>query len=245
MDDFYHFSRYLFVFAHPDDEVYTCAFIAKLIEDGKEVHTLYVTSGDYQGEEFGPRREEEVHQSASITGVPASNVHFLRIPERQLMNSIPTVLTQLTRVGREMHPDCVVSHDFEGGHNGHDAVSFCASNVAHQLSVPLYVFPAYHGWPAGRVWNQFIPGREETARLELSPLQQNLQNRVVAAHSTQREFFNAIRESKSNEEFSRREVLREIHEPVDYSQPPENPVGYEYPGSKLSFESFRKAVLAA
>lgn len=243
MNEFFNFSRYLFIFAHPDDEIYTCAFIEKLIQDGKEVHILYVTSGDYQGAEFGPMREEEVLQSAQIMSVPISNVRFLKIPERQLMASVSDTIVQTSKLIKDLKPDCIVGHDFEGGHNGHDAVSFCSSQTANSSSVPFYVFPAYHGWPENRIWNQFIASREPTDILTLTALQQNLQNRVIAVHSTQQGFFNVIRVSSSNDLFSKREVLRLVSVPMDYTQPPENPVGYEYLGNKLKFVDFKKVVL--
>lgn len=79
------FSDYLFILAHPDDEVYTCVFISELTKSGKNVHVVYVTSGDYAGAELGPVREKEVHESMSLVGVPKEHVHFLHIPERELM----------------------------------------------------------------------------------------------------------------------------------------------------------------
>ena len=35
-----------------------------------------------------------------------------------------------------------------------------------------------------------------------------------------------------------REVLREVKELIDYTQPPTTPLGYEYPGSSIKFETF-------
>jgi len=147
MKDFYQFSRYLFVFAHPDDEIYTCAFIQKLVSEGKNVDVLYVTSGDYQGPEVIEVREKEVQESMQLLNVSMTNVHFMRVPERQLMNRVNETHENLLAQVIKLAPDCIIGHDFEGGHNGHDAVSFCASRVADELHVPLYVFPAYHAWP--------------------------------------------------------------------------------------------------
>ena len=206
---------------------------------------MYVTSGDYQGAELGPMRETEVLQSAQLTGVSAENVHFFRIPERQLMASVPDAVVRTSKLVAALKPDCIVGHDFEGGHNGHDAVSLCASLAAMASAIPLYVFPAYHGWPERRIWNQFIPGREITETLTLTPDQHELQDKVIAVHSTQTDFFNAIKSSSSYNLLSKREILRFVSEPIDYTQPPENPLGYEYPGSKLTFTSFISAIASA
>lgn len=241
--DFNSFSRHLFVFAHPDDEIYTCAFIEKLATKAEEPHLLYVTSGDYQGTEYGPAREEEARKSARLMGVPPSRVHFLRIPERQLMSSLPAVVTGISQLITDIQPDCIVSHDFEGGHNGHDAVSFCTSQAAILASLPLYVFPAYRGWPEKRVWNQFLPGVKATETLDLTTEQQKLQDEIIAIHSSQADFFNTIRRSSSNDLLSMREVVRYVGQPIDYSVPPESQLGYEYPGSKLRFDDFKSSVL--
>lgn len=241
MKDFFQFSRYLFVFAHPDDEIYTCAFIQKLISEGKKVDILYVTSGDYQGPEMIKVREEEVRESTQLLNVPMPNVHFMRVPERQLMNKVNEARNNLLAQAKELAPDCIVGHDFEGGHNGHDAVSFCASRVAGELHIPLYVFPAYHGWPEKRLWNQFA-SHEATDILTLTPEMKVLQDRVIVIHASQAGFFNTIRQSSSNELLSTREVLREVTQPINYMEPPTVSVGYEYPGSKLRFEDFKTAI---
>jgi len=241
MKDFFQFSHYLFVFAHPDDEIYTCAFIQKLVNEGKAADIIYVTSGDYQGPEVIKVREEEVQKSMRLLNVPEANVHFMRIPERQLMSRVNEVRESFLILAAKLSPDCIVGHDFEGGHNGHDAVSFCTSRVAEELHIPLYVFPAYHGWPEKRTWNQFT-SHEATDTLPLSPKMKTLQDRVIDVHESQAGFFNTIKQSNSCELFSSREVLRLVTQPINYREPPTTPVGYEYPGSKIRFEDFKVAV---
>ncbi len=242
MKDFFQFSRYLFVFAHPDDEIYTCAFIKKLVSEGKDVNILYITSGDYQGPEMIEVREEEVQESTRLLNVPVANVHFMRVPERQLMGKVNEVRENLLTQATNLSPDCIIGHDFEGGHNGHDAVSFCASRVAEELHIPLYAFPAYHGWPEKRLWNQFA-SHKATDILTLTQDMQVLQDQVIATHTSQAGFFNTIRQSSSNELLSTREILRRVSEPINYMEPPTVPVGYEYPGSKIRFEDFKTAVI--
>lgn len=241
MKDFFRFTRYLFVFAHPDDEIYTCAFIHKLVNEGKSASLLYVTSGDYQGPEVIEVREKEVRESMQLLNVPMANVHFIRVSERQLMSMISETRKNLLAKTNEIAPDCIVGHDFEGGHNGHDAVSFCTSRVAEALHIPLYAFPAYHGWPENRLWNQFA-SHEATDTLILTPEMKALQDQVITTHESQAGFFNTIRQSNSNGLLSTREVLRFIAQPIDYMVPPTEPVGYEYPGSKLRFDDFKTAI---
>jgi len=186
-------------------------------------------------------REGEVQESMRLLGIPPSNIHLMRIPERQFMNRVDEVRGNLLVQTAKLAPDCIVGHDFEGGHNGHDAVSFCASCVAEELHIPLYVFPAYYGWPEKRIWNQFT-SHEVTDTLVLSPKTKILQDRVIAVHESQAGFFNIIKQSSSYKLLSTREVLRMVSQPINYIEPPTMPVGYEYPGSKIRFEDFKIAI---
>lgn len=236
------FSHYLFVFAHPDDEIYTCVIISELIKKCKIVDILYVTSGDYNGADIAIEREKEVFESMNVIGVKKEKVHFIRMPERELMNKVPELCNELVIRLQQLKPDCVVSHDFEGGHNMHDAVSFAVSHVTQKINLPLFVFPAYHGWPEKRLWNEFVAGRKEDYALAFTNKQKQMQKNVILAHQTQQTFFGGIKKSSSKNIFSEREILRYISDRIDYTLPPDNPVGYEYPGSKIKFEDFKNIV---
>jgi LmbE family N-acetylglucosaminyl deacetylase len=238
------FSRYVCVYAHPDDEVYACAFLKSLVAEGKKVVVVYVTSGDYQGPEMGPLREKEALASMQAVGVGPSDVHFLRIPERQLMSRLSDVIVGLQEVVAKENSELVLSHDFEGGHNGHDAVSFCASRIAAEKALPFFVFPAYYDWPERRVWNEFAPGREASYIHKLSSDEQALKAAVIAAHASQKSFFDIVAESKNGHVLRERELLRMGPNPHEYVLMPTNPVGYEYPGSKLQFQDFKNAIEA-
>ena len=242
MKNFFQYSRYLFVLAHPDDEIYTCAFIQQLVNDGKRVDILFVTSGDYHGPEMATVREEEARISMRLMNVNMANVHFMGVPERQLMSQVNAVREYILALAASVLPECIVGHDFEGGHNAHDALSFCSSRVAEELHIPMYVFPAYHGRPEERLWNQLVPHRQATDTLTFSPEMKMLQGRVMAAHASQSGFFDIVRRSSSYEVFSAREILRSVSEPINYAKAPTTPIGYEYPGSTLRFEDFTAAI---
>jgi len=146
---------------------------------------------------------------------------------------------------KKLGSDCIIGHDFEGGHNGHDGVSFCASETAKNLGIPFYAFPAYHNWPEKRAFNQFVSPHEATYTKELNENEAELKRSVMLAHKTQKEFMDAIFDGDSKGIFFKREVLRKVELPVDYTKPPTDPVGYEFPGSKVRFEDFKKAILSA
>ncbi|EKE20887.1 MAG: LmbE-like protein [uncultured bacterium] len=236
------YDHYLFILAHPDDEIYTCVFISELIKLGKKVDIIYITSGDYNGAEVAIERERELENSMKIIGVKKENVHLLQVPERQLMDKDLETRDNLLSLSKQLNPDCVIGHDFEGGHNGHDLVSFFASRVAQELKIPLLVFPAYHGWPENRQWNKFILEKNTDYELNFTDEQKQLQKNVMASHKTQENFMSLILNSADYGLFNSREILRYVSDFIDYKIPPENPLGYEFPGSKIKFEDFKKII---
>lgn len=236
------YSNYLFIFTHPDDEIYTCALISELIKT-KTVNILYVTSGDNDNTERGLEREKELADSMTTIGVISENVHFLRVPERKIMIQALEAQDSMLEFASSLNPDCIITHDFEGGHNAHDFVSFLASNTAKKIDASLFVFPAYHGWPEKRQWNKFISNRIADFELSLNEDQKTLKNAVIASHKTQNKFMKLLTESNDFDLFISREILREITCPIDYSIAPEKPLGYEFPGSKIKFEEFLKTII--
>lgn len=240
MSDFFQHDKYLFVFAHPDEEIYTCATIQRLVSQDKDVRFLYVTSGDYNGPEFIEIREEEVRKAMQLVGISGDDVQFLRTPEKQLMSELKNVCGQIERVIVAFHPNCVVTHDFEGGHNGHDAVSYAATKAAQTL--PTYTFPAYHDWPERRKYNRFVAQHPVTETFRLDSKQKDLKRSVMDAHASQKRFMDEILDSESSEQFFNHEKLRKLDTPYDYTKPPTDPVGYEFPGSSIQFTDFVSAI---
>ena len=238
------FSHYVVLLAHPDDEIYICNLIASLVHSEKVVDVIYVTSGDYHGEEVGRLREQEAFESMRLIGIQEDRIHFLRAPERELISRLKEVLSLTLDKIQTLRPDCIISHDFEGGHNHHDTTSFYASKISEQLNIPLYVFPAYYGWPEYRLFNQFVDPSKVTYTNGLDASQKDFKIKVMSAHKSQwGGFMEAIEQSK-DQLFFEREVLRLVDSPIDYTQEPTNPVGYESPGSNVHFSDFKRTILS-
>lgn len=240
--DFFKFSRYLFILTHPDDEIFICSFINKLIQKGKKVNILYVTSGDYHGCELCLIREKETTKCANSLGLSTRNLHFLRISESDLLlrtcENRNTIMNEITKIV----PDCIITHEYEGGHTGHDIVSFTSWSIAKELKTYIYCFPAYYGWPENRTWNKFIPPKRSTEIVLLSKKMKQCKNNLINTYESQRKLFDAIKKSKSHHFFSR-EVLRPLRFTTNYLVPPITPVGYEYPGSSFRFDNFIKSIM--
>ncbi len=115
-------KRYVFIFAHPDDEVYCCGLMYKLIQSGEEVSAIFITSGDAGVN--AESREAEVKTSMLAIGVPENHTALLGFPEKKVPTSFPAILVSLEKKVKEFSPDCIVGMDYEGGHEVHDSASF-------------------------------------------------------------------------------------------------------------------------
>lgn len=236
------YSDYLFIFAHPDDEVPCCGFMHQLVRSGKRVVVVYATSGD--AGVHTSVREQEASESLSAIGIPKQHAFLLRIPESKLLQRLPEALDRLTHIRDQVQPRCIISLDYEGGHEGHDAVSFLASQAARDARLPLYVYPAYYGPRGRRVANKFLPGRKTTEVIKLNDSDVDIKIKVFEAHRGQIGTF--LHHQRQNPDYFRlafeREIFRQISKPIDYRKKPASEVGYEFHRNGFTFSDFLKAV---
>lgn len=109
--------KILVVAAHPDDEVYGMGgTIAKLADEGNEVHVLIVTDGSttqYAGrpdlEQILENKRQETSAAAQILGV--KKVHYGFLPDMKL-DTLPHVEVNrvIEQAVREIQPDVVYTH---------------------------------------------------------------------------------------------------------------------------------------
>jgi len=113
----------IMVFApHPDDDILGCGgSIAKHADQGKEVHTVFMTSGEsgsltYSGDELAAVRENEARNASRFLGV--KNTVFLRNPDGYLEFSRDNTSGIVTLI-RSIQPDIVYiphQHDANEDH---------------------------------------------------------------------------------------------------------------------------------
>ncbi len=236
-------SSYLFLFAHPDDDVYCCVLMRRLIEEKKRVDALYLTSGDAGGRKS--EREGEVFCALKQMGMVKENVRFLQIPELELSNTLHRAVSSVLHTMKICGTDCIVGHDYEGGHEAHDLASFCASEIGRLGRIEAhFVFPVYHGSPNKRIGARFKAGREAHVTLPLEKRDRELKQRVLACYGSQREHFESLGCSGSDyfDLLFSRELYFGISEPIDYSVRPTNVVGYEFHRNGFTFDLFQSAL---
>lgn len=151
--------RWLFCFAHPDDELAVAAFLKRLVQYGATVSAAWFHST--------PIRQAESESAAIHIGIGRSV--FLDFPDGGFVHRLPELQSQVTEVIASVQPDRIVCASFEQGHLDHDSLNWA---VCRAFRGPIIEFPEY--WPYSpkvRVVNRF-PAPEGEEVLELSPGEQ-------------------------------------------------------------------------
>ena len=238
-----HPSNILCILAHPDDEVYCCCFLHDCVANNDRVFVAYLMDEDVEREKN--TREQEARTAMRIIGIDPSHVHFLRMTKQAAFDRLEDEIEQLRNIVQTEKIDCVVGHDYEGGHEAHDIASFCASEVVRLERIPKHVvFPVYHGKPQGRKGARFMEGRGPIIENVLDRTQQQIKRRVLECHASQKAHFDGLRQSAPDYEsllFSR-EVFIVQERPIDYAKKPSVVVGYEFHRNGFSFADFQKAL---
>ncbi len=158
-------KRYLFLFAHPDDDTFIAGTMKCLIQARAEVHGVWLTSGDYFGK--GELREKELANATALLGLPGAQVHLFRFPDLGLIRMLDEAADRVAEVIDKLAPDTIFSTAYEGGHPDHDSANFLAYEGCFRAGrdAELFEFPLYNATgKASRWWwriNGFPPGGPE------------------------------------------------------------------------------------
>jgi len=143
-------ERWLFLFAHPDDEVAILAWIAHLVAQNAAVRCVWMHST--------PVRESESRAVMARVGVV--DLHFHQLPDGGLVDSLGELCAVVHAQGQW---DRVVTMAYEQGHLDHDSVNFAANRAyaGHVLEFPMY-WAYYRGFMH---LNEFANGPHEVRHL--------------------------------------------------------------------------------
>jgi LmbE family N-acetylglucosaminyl deacetylase len=159
--------RLLFIYAHPDDESFGVAGIARMYADqGAEIALVTATRGDAgragepaicTREELPARREAELRAAAAILGI--NHVIVLDYLDKHLAEALPvTIRRKLVEAIRLHRPQVIVTFDPDGAnlHPDHIAISrfaidavtaagdprwYAGAGEAHQVQRMLWTSP--------------------------------------------------------------------------------------------------------
>lgn len=195
----------LFVFPHPDDDVFVGGVLSLLVRAGARVDAAWMTSGGYDGLERV--REDEMRQAMDIAGVERR--HLLRLPDGRMIGALPEACAMLQRLIGELRPQAVIGPAFEGGHADHDATSFAVAEASRRAAwdAPIFEYPCYAPDPDaanGLRLAAFPADMPGVQRIGLDEAAMRCKASMAEAYASQKEVFGLLRWRPSSEESFRR-----------------------------------------
>lgn len=243
LNELYKSKSYFFLFAHPDDELYSSVLLHRLINKGKEIHIVYATNWDSWWN--SDIRKQELKNSMNSIWIQKSNIHLLNISEKDILDSIREIVDQTSKLIKKYNWDCMIWHDYEWGHEWHDIVSFCTSTIVKKNDIAkFFVFPVYHWKPWERKGARFKPERKNYITLIFTQEEKKIKEGILNAHNSQKGHFDWLQKS-SNEYMDFllwRELFFAVKEDINYKQKPTDIVWYEYHRNGFKFDDFMNAL---
>jgi N-acetylglucosamine malate deacetylase 2 len=237
------------VAAHPDDETIGAGVLLSRLQDP---WVLHVTDGaprdprfiwKFQGEpeDYARTRRKELEAAMVLAGIGPDRLRCLGHADLEVAFSMPRLARELAEVFRELAPEMVVTHPYEGGHPDHDSLAFAVRAAARLMDNPpeIVEMSSYHAGAQGMATGRFLshPEVEET-RLELTAGERALKERMLAAFETQSDILKSFLPPGD-------EVFRPAPA-YDFTRPPhEGPLQYELSGFPMTGERWRELARAA
>ena len=147
-------GSWLFLFAHPDDDVLIAGTVWSLVERGDRVDLAWVTDSSSLGGLL--RRQSESRGAANAMGVEQSRVHFRNFPSLAMLPRLAENFLEMGELIEQVNPDFLMTVAFEAGHADHDCVNFLAMRAA--AGRPLYEYPLYNAGNGAFQVNRFAAG---------------------------------------------------------------------------------------
>ena len=233
--------KYLFLMGYPGDEVFSCVLLRRLLLAGKEVIVVFVSSGDAVSKTGV--REQEAHRALSVVHLALPKIFFLQVPQREVFSHFTTIINKTRQLVVRYQIDCIVSPDFEGGHEANDSVAFCAAYIASTSGFAYYTFPVYHMRGGKVVGGRFKPLVSETETINILSQEKSVKEGFLAAHQSIKNHFEQLQDSTKDflPILFSRELYRESPR-ENFSKKPCEEVMYEKRSTRVGvFEEFRAA----
>ncbi|MCX6792007.1 MAG: PIG-L family deacetylase [Candidatus Gottesmanbacteria bacterium] len=150
-------KRLLLVFAHPDDESFSCGgTVAKYVKAGWNVDLICATRGedgsrgpyiDLPQDQLGDIRQKELQKAGITLGI--NSITFLGYRDGTLSSQTPgTLEDNVYKKMEEFVPDAVITMDTTGISNHPDHIKMCF--------VTTYAFQKYAAWIKEKLKDQQV-----------------------------------------------------------------------------------------
>jgi N-acetylglucosamine malate deacetylase 2 len=223
------------VVAHPDDETIAAGgqlprlrgIAIVVVTDGAPRNMADARAHGFATREaYSAARRHELAAAMRLAGVAPERLTGLGVADQEAALHLTAIARRLRAL--LARSETVLTHAYEGGHPDHDATALAVHAAARLLArtgetpPAIIEMPLYRAGPAGVARQTFDarPDCPETA-IELTPDQQRIKRRMIAAHFTQRQ------------------VLADFHAPLERFRPAPKYDFRQLPNSgRLLYESY-------
>jgi N-acetylglucosamine malate deacetylase 2 len=141
--------------AHPDDETAGAGALLSRLLDPVVVHLTDGAprqdgdarrAGCESREEYAMARRRELLAALDVAGIAEWQTRTLNITDQEASLEMAYIALRLLDLFRELRPDLVITHPYEGGHPDHDAAAFTVQAACARLADKprVYEFASYH-----------------------------------------------------------------------------------------------------
>ena len=135
-------------------------------------------------------RRREVLAALQLAGVREEQTRALNVVDQEASLEMAYIALRLVDILREIRPDVVLTHSYEGGHPDHDAAAFTVAAACARMEVApdVYEFTSYHaahGNAAAFETGRFLPGTYEGERIVLPAQECERKRRMIECFPTQ------------------------------------------------------------
>lgn len=225
--------RTLLVVSHPDDETIGAGILLSRLPDAWVLHLTdgaprdpRFFHGGFTGsrEEYERIRRQELTAAMALAGIaPQRLLRIEDVADQEAVHHLARITREIAVLLRQLRPEVVITHAYEGGHPDHDSAAFAVRTAvellrrgrSQSLRPPDIVeMPFYYARPGGGepVFQKLLPPTDAAEVLELSPADRDLKERMLDCFVTQQEILENVRPP-----------VREIFRPAarcDFSRPP-------------------------
>lgn len=201
-------TNIMFVFAHPDDAEICCGgLIARLVQDGKKVKLVKMTTGNKGSrgqkiteKELSQVREFEDQEALKTLGLTLDDSLNLNLGDGEIESNLQTIGLLVKEI-RTFKPDLIVTHnpektlirDLDGGyyvnHRDHRHTAEVMVDAVYPYSRDLLFYPEHiKDGLSGHSCSEFLFvdswGHEDTVYIDITD-QAEIRTRAIACHKSQ------------------------------------------------------------
>lgn len=166
--------RWLFLLAHPDDEMAVLAWMRRLDQAGVSIRCVWLHST--------PIREAESRMVMRDAGIADDAMIFWQFPDGNTVDHLDEILEKLKGVVDEYRPTRAMTLAFEQGHLDHDTAHLCL-----RVAFPgtLFEWPMYYGYYREFMHLNTFTGEGKGHEIELNAWERAWKTRMVSVFKSQ------------------------------------------------------------